>query len=82
MVLHLQPKRYILLILHNPERRFVLSLDYNGSKSFLFVFCYKSVSIQGKRLRNAVCLGNVSKDFTNNNMKKSELKRSCKMFFC
>ena len=31
----------------------------------------------------ALCLGNVSKDFTTNNLKKkNRIKRSCKIFFC
>ena len=30
----------------------------------------------------ALCLGNTSKDFTINNMKRSRIKRKCKMFFC
>ena len=28
------------------------------------------------------CLGNVSKDFTINNMKKNRIKEKCKFFFC
>ena len=28
------------------------------------------------------CLGNISKDFTFDNMKKTGLKRKCKFFFC
>ena len=30
----------------------------------------------------ALCLGNIAKDFTINNMKKNRIKRSCKNFFC
>ena len=33
-------------------KRFVLNLYYNGSNSFLFVKCYKNISIQSKNLRN------------------------------
>ena len=29
-----------------------------------------------------LCLGNVSKDFTINNMKKNRIKEKCKFFFC
>ena len=28
-----------------PNRRFVLSLHYNGSDSFLFVRCYRNLSV-------------------------------------
>ena len=44
-------------------RRFVLSLHYNGSNS---------ISIQSKKLRNRYYLGNISKDFTTNNLKKQD----------
>ena len=30
----------------------------------------------------ALTLGNISKDFTIDNMKKNRIKRSCKIFFC
>ena len=30
----------------------------------------------------ALCLGNISKEFTINNMKKNRIKRNCKIFFC
>ena len=30
----------------------------------------------------ALCLDNISKDFTINNMKKNIIKRNCKNFFC
>ena len=29
-----------------------------------------------------LCLGNISKDFTINNMGKNRIKRKCKIFFC
>ena len=66
-------------------KRFALSLHYNGSNSFLFVNATKVYQFKAKNLEikdYALCLGNVSKDFTINNMKKSRIKRTCKMFFC
>ena len=61
------------------EKRFVLNLHYNGSNSSLFVkFKAKDSDIKDYKL----CLGNISKDFTINNMKKNRLKRNCKSFFC
>ena len=65
-------------------KRFLLSLHDNGSSSFFVnvtkVYQFKSKSSEIKYY--ALCLGNVSKHFTNNNMKKSRIKRSCKLFFC
>ena len=58
-------------------KRFVLSLHYNESNSFLFVnaiiVCeFKANNSEIKDY--ALCLGNVSKDFAINNMKKTGLK--------
>ena len=66
-------------------KRFVLSLHYNGSNSFLFVNSTKVYQFNAKNPETkdyALCLGNVSKDFTINNIKKNRIKRSCKIFFC
>ena len=63
-----------------PRKRFVLSLDYNGSNSFLFVNATKIYKFKAKDSKikdDVLCLGNISKDFTINNMKKTELKGSC-----
>ena len=66
-------------------KRFVLSLHYNGSNSFLFfnatkVYQFKTKDSEIKDY--ALSLGNVSKDFTINIIKKNRIKRSCKIFFC
>ena len=60
-----------------PRKRLVLRLHYNVSKSFLFVnitkvykFKAKNSEIKDYTLR----LGNISKDFTINNMEKTGLK--------
>ena len=61
-------------------KRFVLSLHYNGSNSFLFVNATKVYQFKAKssEIKDfALCLGNISNDFTVNNM-KSRIKRSCK----
>ena len=54
-----------------PRRRFVLRLHYNGSNS-------KNVSIQRRIFKNkktySLCLGNIFKGLTINNMKKTGLK--------
>ena len=67
-----------------PNKRFVLSLHYIGSNSFLFVFATKIYRFKAKNSEikdYVLCLGNISKDFTIDNMKKSRIKRSCKIFF-
>ena len=66
-------------------KRFVLSLHYNVSNSFLFVNDTKVNQFKAKNLEikdYALCLGNISKDFTINNMKKTGLKGVVKFFFC
>ena len=58
-------------------KRFVLSLPYNGSNSFLFVNAtnvYQSKAKNSEIKDYALCLGNILKDFTINNMKKTGLK--------
>ena len=67
-----------------PNKRFVLSLHCNGSNRFLFVnatevYQFKAKSSEIKDY--ALYLGNISKDFTINNM-TNRIKRSCKFFFC
>ena len=56
-----------------PNKRFVLSLHYNGNNSFLFVNATKIYQFKAKK-DGALCLGNISKDFTIKNMKKKGLK--------
>ena len=54
---------------------FLLSLHYNGSNSFLFVNATKVYQFKAKELEikdDALCLGNISKDFTINNLKKQD----------
>ena len=71
------------------RKRFVLSLHYNGSNSFLFVNATKIYQFKAKDSEikdHALCLGNISKDFTIKNMKKkkkkTELQGIINIFFC
>ena len=68
------------------NKRFVLSLHYNGSNSFLFGYATKIYQFRAKKYSEikdyALCLGNISKDFIINNMKKPGLKGIVKIFFC
>ena len=64
-------------------KRFVLSLHYNGGNSFLFVNATKLCQFKPKTSEikdYELCLANVSKDITINNMKKNRIKRSWKIF--
>ena len=57
-----------------PNKRFVFSLHYNGSNNFLFVNATKIYQFKAKNPEikdYALCLGNISKDFTISNMKKT-----------
>ena len=57
-----------------PNKRFVLILHYNESKSFLFVNATKLNQIKTKisEVKDyALCLGNISNNFTINNLKKN-----------
>ena len=60
-----------------PNKRFVLSLHYNGSNSFLFVNTTKIYQFKVKDCETkdyTLCLDNISKCFTINNIKKPGLK--------
>ena len=61
-------------------KRFCLSLHYNGANSYLFVNGTEMIKFKAKdseRDSNILCLGNVSKDFSANNMKKSSIIWNC-----
>ena len=65
-------------------KRFVLSLHYNRSNSFLFVNATKIYQFKAKDSEikaYTMCLGNISKDFRINNLKKNKIKSKCKIFF-
>ena len=58
------------------ERKFCLSLHYNGSNGFLFVNATKIYQFKAKDSeikRYPLCLGNISKDFSIDNMKNTGL---------
>ena len=74
-----------LIIFTQPSKRFVKqSLHCNGCNSFVFVNATKIYQFKAKdpeRKDYALCLGNISKDFTINNMKKKTgLKGIVKIF--
>ena len=58
---------------------FCLSLHYNGANSYLFVngteiIKFKAKDSEIQAYSYALCLGNISKDWSEDNMKKTELK--------
>ena len=64
--------------------RFLKSLHCNGIHSFLFVNATKiyQFKVKNSEIKDcALCLGNISKDYTNNNMKNTGLK-GIGNFFC
>ena len=66
-----------------PSKRFVLSLHYNESNSFLLVNATKTYQFKANKIETkdyTLCLGNISNDFAINNMKKTGLKGSVKLF--
>ena len=59
-----------------PNKRFVLSLRYNGSNSFLLVNATKKYRFKANNSEMqdyTLCSGTISKDFTNNDMKKTQI---------
>ena len=54
----------------------MLSLHYNGANSYLFVNGTETIKFKAKDsdiVANPLCLGNTSKDFSVDNMKKTGL---------
>ena len=54
--------------------QFYLNLHYNGTKSYLFVNgteMYKFKTKDSEIVASQLCLGNISKDWSTDNMKKS-----------
>ena len=58
------------------RKKFCLSLHYNGSNSYLFVNGTEIVKLKAKDCKIkalALCLGNISKEFSVDNMIKTGL---------
>ena len=65
------------------EEKILLSLHYNGSNSFLFVNSVKIYQFKAKDSEikpYPLCLGNISKDFSLDNMKKTGLEGNVEAF--
>ena len=71
-------KKCIQLILQKKNKFFCLSLHYNKENSYLFVNCTKIINFKSKDpeiFPYPLCLGNISRDWSIDNMKKTGLKR-------
>ena len=58
------------------KKRFCLRLHYNGGKSYLFVNGTEMINFKAKDsniVASPLCLGNISKDWSTGNMKKTGL---------
>ena len=58
------------------KKKFCLSLHYNRAKSYLFVNGTEIIKFKAKDseiVPNPLCLGNISKDWSTDNMKKQDL---------
>ena len=56
------------------KTKFCLSLHYNGANSYLFVNgteIYKFQAKESEIIATPLCLGNISKDWSTNNIKKT-----------
>ena len=59
-------------------------MHYNGDNSYLFVNSTETHKFKAKYsmiVRNNLCLGNVSKDFSASNMKKNQKKQDLMVTF-
>ena len=62
------------------NKRFCLSLHYNGTNSYLFVNgteIYKFKAKDSETVATPLCLGNISKDWLIDNIKKNWIKWIC-----
>ena len=58
------------------KKKFCLGLHYNGGNSYLFVNCTEIIKFKAKDSKivaSPLCLGNISKDWSTDNMKKTGL---------
>ena len=55
------------------KKTFCLSLHYNGANSYLFVNGKEIVKLKAKDSESPLCLGNISKDWSADNMEKTGL---------
>ena len=62
------------------KKKFCLSLHYNGANSYLFVNGTEIIKLKAKDseiVANPLCVGNISKDFSEANMEKTRIIWIC-----
>ena len=68
----------------NTNEKFCLSLHFNGASSYLFVNgteIYKFKAKDSEIVARPLCLGNISKDWSTDNMKKKTGFKGCIYYF-
>ena len=78
MIPHYNSKNKISYQFYTIRKKIVLSVHYKGSKSFLFakatnIYQFKAKDSE-KKNNYVLCLGNILKDITINNMKEVRVK--------
>ena len=66
------------------KKKICLSLHYNGGNSYLFVNgteCIKFKAKDSEIVASPLCLGNISKDWSTDNMKKNRAYWLCLWFY-
>ena len=74
--IHYLQKKCVQVTLQSTILKSCLSLHYNGANSYLFVNgaeIYKFKAKDSEIVATPLCLGNISKNFSVNNMKKTGL---------
>ena len=69
-------KKYIVKGFTAVDKKFVLSLHYNGDDSYLFVNGKQELKFKAKDdqiVKEILCLGNISDDWTTANAEKTEI---------
>ena len=72
----LSAEKMYLINFTKKHTKFCLSLYYNGANSYLFVNGTEIIKFKAKDseiIPYSLCLGNISKDWTNDNMKKNRI---------
>ena len=72
----LTAKKNVFYLFTVTKKKFCLNLHYNGANSYLFVNgteIYKFKAKDSKTVASPLCLGNISKDWSTDNIKKTGL---------
>ena len=81
----LTPEKLYSINFAENNKKFCLSLHFNRANSYLFINVTKVIKFKGKDseiIRTSWCLGNISKEFSIDNMKKTGLNGYVYDFKC